>query len=104
VRGYGATTVDVNGGFVSLTYRKITTAAPLQYQVEQSSDLLAWSNATTQDEVVSTRGNIQTIKAKVALGSNARMFLRLKITQTAGPVAAAKTTSRRGAYKTGSGR
>ena len=74
------TNVSKEAGFLTLTYRKITDAQGLQYQVEKSIDLISWSAAASQDEVVSTQGNIQTIKAKVPIGSAARLFLRLKIT------------------------
>jgi hypothetical protein len=99
--GYGATTGAVSGGFVSITYRKITTATQLQYEVDQSTDLLSWTPASPQEQILETRGSVQTIKASVAVGLNTRMFLRLKITQA---TEAAKATSRRAAYKTGNAR
>jgi hypothetical protein len=81
-RGYGAIQGAASGGSVSLTYRKITTAMNLQYQIEQSTDLVSWTAVTPQEQVIDTRGNVQTIKASVPVGSNPNLFLRLRITQS----------------------
>ncbi len=103
--GYGATQVETDGVVLSLTYRKITTAAQLQYVVQQSTDLTAWSTVTPREQMIATRGNVQTIKASVPVGPNDRLFLRLRITQSAAAKAfRATTTSRRDAYKTGNAR
>lgn len=80
-QGYGSPLLGQEGSSLSLTYRKITNASGLQYQVEQSSDLVSWSPATSQDAVVETRGNIQVIKAAVPMGNGPALFLRLKISQ-----------------------
>jgi len=80
-QGYGPTQGGFSPGTASLTYRKITTATQLQYEVEQSTDLVTWTPVTTQDQVVDTRGNVQTIQANVAVGANTSLFLRLRITQ-----------------------
>lgn len=80
-QGYGPTQVGLSGATLSLTYRKITTTTQLQYQVEQSTDLVSWGPATTQEQVVDTRSSVQTIQASVAVGSNTSLFLRLRITQ-----------------------
>jgi len=81
-RGYGAIQGAASGGSVSLTYRKITTATNLQYQIDQSTDLVSWTPVTPQEQVIDTRGNVQTIKASVPVGSNPNLFLRLRITQS----------------------
>jgi hypothetical protein len=80
-RGYGATQASISSGMLSLTYRKITTATQLQYEVRESTDLVSWTTVTPQVEVVETDGNVQTIKASVPVGSNTPLFLRLRITQ-----------------------
>ena len=107
--GYGMTGVMVENGFLELIYRKILNASSLQYQVEVSTDLVSWDPATSQDETVRTDENVQTIKAKVAIGSNTLMVLRLRITESQAPGSTAKwetraSTSARAAYKTGSAR
>ena len=80
-RGYGGTTVAIENGFLELIYKKITNAPTLTYQIEKSSDLASWATATTQDEIVSTVGNVQTIKAKIYISTSTRLFVRLRITR-----------------------
>jgi hypothetical protein len=79
--GYGIPAVAREGNFLTLTYLHIMNAPSLQYQVEQSSDLNSWNPASSQDDVVGTYGNVQAIKAKVAVGSASALFLRLRISQ-----------------------
>lgn len=67
------------GDNVFFTYRKITNAPTLHYQLEQSTDLAQWSPASSNDTVVSTSENVATIKAQIAMGAKA--FFRLSITQ-----------------------
>jgi hypothetical protein len=69
------------GKFVTLTYTKVTTATDINYVVEQSSNLISWTTAITQDEIVSTTGNIQTIKAKIDAGTATHLFARLRVTR-----------------------
>ncbi|MEY2547304.1 MAG: hypothetical protein QOG48_2421 [Verrucomicrobiota bacterium] len=74
--------VAIEGNFLTLTYDKIVApATDITYQVEQSTDLVSWSNATTQDEVLATNGDIQTIKAKIDIGTSTNLFLRLNVTK-----------------------
>jgi hypothetical protein len=80
-QGYGVPVFAREGSSLSLTYRKIMNASGLHYQVEQSPDLVAWSAASSQETVVATRGNIQSIKASVSIGNAPALFLRLKISQ-----------------------
>lgn len=65
---------------LTLIYRKRTTAADLQYVVEKSVDLSTWSDSAAQEQVISTSGTVQTIKATVPITGD-RMFLRLGITR-----------------------
>lgn len=70
------------GNFLSLTYDRINApATDLVYEVEQSSDLLAWRSAATQDETLATVGDISTIKAKIDISNVAQLFLRLRVTR-----------------------
>jgi hypothetical protein len=80
-QGYGATTVAIENGFLELIYRKISNAPTLTYQIEESSDLTSWNPVASQDDIIATQENVQTIKAKVGIGSSTHMFLRLRITQ-----------------------
>jgi hypothetical protein len=77
----GLPQVGREGTFLTLTYTKVTTATDTTYAVEQSNDLVSWTTATTQDEVVFTTGNMQTIKAKVDASSASLLFLRLRVTR-----------------------
>ena len=78
---WSAPAVSVGGGYLSITYRRITGAPQLQYQIKQSPDLAAWIPATPEETVLGTNANIETIEAKVAIGSNESLFLRLVIAQ-----------------------
>jgi len=78
---WSAPFVAVEGGFVALTYRKISGAPQLQYQIEKSFDLATWTAVTAQESVASTTEYVQTIEAKVPVGSSEGFFLRLLITQ-----------------------
>ena len=99
--GYGMTPVLIENGFLELVYKKVFNASSLQYQVEQSIDLVSWTPANSQDELIRTDENVQTIKAKVSIGANTRMFLRLRITE---PQPSPASTSAPAAYRIGSGR
>ena len=88
-QGYGVPTMSKGSTAVSLTYRMITGNSALTYQVQQCSDMVSWGPATTQDNVVSTNGNVQTVKSTVTLGQNQQqLFLRLQVTQSMGGQAA----------------
>jgi len=101
--GYGMTPVLVENGFLELIYRKVLDASSLQYQVEQSIDLVSWTPANSQDDLIRTDENIQTIRAKVTIGANTRLFLRLKITESQNSPPPS-FTSGRAVYRIGSAR
>jgi len=75
-------TVSIESGYLTLTYFKVTTALDIQYAVEQSTDLLTWTTASSTDEIIATEDNVQTIKAKVAINGAPQLFLRLRITRS----------------------
>lgn len=77
--GLSATMPTKGDTSITLTYRKLVTSG-LQYQIEKSSDLAVWTMTSSQDQVVTTVGNVQTIEATVPSDSSP-MFLRLLITQ-----------------------
>jgi hypothetical protein len=78
--GVGVPAVTQSAGSASVTYLKITDAPALTYQVEQSTDQVSWTTASTSDAVVSTNDNIATIRATVSNSSSAPLYLRLVIT------------------------
>ena len=74
--------VGREGNFLTLTYTKLLVApTELTYVVEQSNDLIAWSTAMTQDEPGPTTGDVQTIKAKIDVGTSSALFARLRVTR-----------------------
>lgn len=74
--------VGREGNFLTLTYLKLLVpASDLVYTVEQSSDLVSWSTATTQDEAGAVAGDLQTIKAKIDTGTSSHLFARLRVTR-----------------------
>jgi len=77
----GLPQVGHEGNFVTLTYSKVTTATDLTYVVQQSSDLVTWQAANAQSQVLATNGSVQTIKAKVDIGTQPQLFLRLQVTR-----------------------
>lgn len=77
----GLPRVGREGNFVTLTYTRVTTATDIDYAVEQSTDLVSWAIATTQDEIISTNGDVQTIKAKIDIGASTKLFVRLLVTR-----------------------
>jgi hypothetical protein len=74
-------TVALAGGYLTLTYSQVTTATDIQYAVEKSTDLTTWVAANPVNQVIATEGNVQTIKAQVALTGAPRLYLRLRITR-----------------------
>jgi hypothetical protein len=66
--------------FATLTYTKFTDI-PVSYSVEQSTDLVNWTTASTIDETVSTSGNTAVVKSKVDMTGLSPLFLRVCATQ-----------------------
>lgn len=73
--------ISREGQTVNLTYTRAVSATDLNFTIEQSSDLLTWSIATTQDQTVSVIGNARVVKATVAASGADRLFLRLRVTR-----------------------
>ena len=68
----------------TLTYWRLTApSTEIVYEVIQSTDLVSWTTATTQDEIVATEGDLEQVKAKVNPNGD-RLFLRLRVTRPAG--------------------
>ena len=116
--------VGREGNFLTLTYsRLLLPDTELTYTVEQSDDLVTWTTATTEDEILSTSGNLQTVKVKIDAGDATRLFAHLKVTRPVPPATSSpgrekgapthsvpralpplSATSARAAYRTDSGR
>jgi len=77
--GYGPASGQAAPSGGALIYKKLTDKPALQYQVQESVDLVHWGPATSQDSVVATQGNVTTIKATV--NGSSPLFLRLSATQ-----------------------
>ena len=73
--------VGKEGDFLTLTYTQLLSATDLNYAVEESSNLTDWLVSTVIEEVVSTSGLTQLIKAKVAINGTSQKFLRLRVTR-----------------------
>jgi len=74
--------VTHSGNLLSLTYTKFDLPpSDLAYTIEQSTDLISWTMATTTDEIVSSIGSVQTVKSTVNGGNANRLFLRLRLTR-----------------------
>ncbi len=70
----------IEGAFLTLTYRKDLAVGGISYSIEQSSALATWLPGNPTEELISTVGTVQTIKAKVTRTAGPQ-FLRLKITK-----------------------
>lgn len=85
----GLPRADFSSGRFSLIFRKNLTATDLEYQVEVASDsgnMESWLPAVTEDEVISTEGPVQTIRATLqSEAADPRHFLRLKVTRQNSP-------------------
>ena len=69
------------GNNFSITYEKIISSN-YTYSVESSNNLLSWTVAAPQNQVLEQHGDIQTVKATVATGTATRLFLRVRVTVT----------------------
>jgi hypothetical protein len=68
--------------FLTFTYSKlIAPSTDITCAVEQSSDLVSWTTATTQDEIVSASGDLEIVKAKIDISPLTKLFVRLRVTR-----------------------
>ena len=74
--------VGRDGNLLTITYwRLVVPSTDITYEIQQSSDLVSWTTATTQDDVLSTTGDLQQIEAKVDPGTSDHLFLRVSVTR-----------------------
>jgi hypothetical protein len=73
--------VGREGNYLTVTYWRLNVpSTDIVYEVMESSDLVNWATAMTQDDVIATVGDMQQIKAKIAAGTD-HLFARLKVTR-----------------------
>ena len=77
----GTPQFTLESGSASLVYRKVTTATDIQYNVQQSADLITWSPANAQEQRIALSGNVETVKATVPLDGAEQLFLRVTVTR-----------------------
>jgi hypothetical protein len=67
---------------LTLTYWRINApSSDIVYEVDQSSDMVSWGPALTQDDIVATAGDLQQIKSTIDSGTTDHLFVRLKVTR-----------------------
>ena len=78
----------LNGANLEYTYTRSTAAKDngVTYQIEWSETLEAgsWSTETVTQQITSTQGGLETVKASVSKGSTGKRFLRLKVQAVSG--------------------
>ncbi len=76
-------TLALNGANLEYTYARSTAAkdAGVTYQVQWSDTLEAgsWSTQEVTDQITTTQGALETVKASVPIGSGGKRFLRLRV-------------------------
>ena len=81
--GMPSATLALNGGNLEYTYARSTAAkdAGVTYQVQWSDTLEvgSWSTQNVTEQVTSTQGALETVKASVPIGSGGKRFLRLRV-------------------------
>jgi hypothetical protein len=76
--GPGAPGVAREGNALAFSYRRVVGGGAPQFTVQQSTDLLTWTNITPPETIVAVAENVQTVKALVPM-TGTRIFLRLAI-------------------------
>ena len=78
----------LNGANLEYTYTRSTGAREngITYQVEWSESLAvgSWSTETVNQQITSSQGALETVKASVPKGNGGKRFLRLKVVAASG--------------------
>ena len=78
----------LNGANLEYTFTRSTAAKDngVTYQIEWSDTLAAgsWSTETVNQEITSTQGAVETVKASIPKGTTGNRFLRLKVQAVSG--------------------
>lgn len=86
--GVTPASLALNGANLEYTYTRSSAAREngITYQIEWSDTLEvgSWSTETVTQEIQSTQGALETVKASVPAGSGGKRFLRLRVGSVAG--------------------
>ena len=81
--GVMPTVLALNGASLEYTYTRSTAAKDngVTYQIEWSDTLAAgsWSTETVNQQITSTQGALETVKASVPKGNGGKRFMRLRV-------------------------
>ncbi len=72
-------TLQSNGPTLSYTYSRSTAATDVVFLVEWSDDLSNWSTEGVTEEILSTEGSQQHVRATLPAGPSGRRFIRLRV-------------------------
>ena len=71
---------------LTVTYWRLSVdPGQMVYQVQTTSDLLTWQDATVQEEIVATAGDMQQIKATIDPGTGDHLCARVRVTRPSSP-------------------
>lgn len=75
-------TLDSSGTVIDFTYTRSLSAknGGMTYALEWSSNLTSWNTSSVTEHVLSTTGDLQTVKATMPKGAGNR-YIRLRVTQ-----------------------
>jgi len=74
------TTTNDGAGNEVLNFRMAKTIPGVSYKVQQSTDLVTWTDTGVTGTVVSDQGSYSTLQATVPLQGQEKLFLRLSVT------------------------
>ena len=69
----------LDGGDITLIYRRNLLAPDLTYVVQKSSNVSIWEPALPTEEILSDNGSVRTIRARVPIGPAGAKFLRIEV-------------------------
>jgi len=77
----GQPVVSQAGGYLMLTYTKVTSATDIIYQSLWSNDLGLWQSSGITEDILLNSGTTQQVRDKIPLTGETRKFLRLQVTR-----------------------
>ncbi len=75
----GLPLLGTEGPVLTLTYQRDTAKTDITYVIETSTDLMSWSSSGVTEQILSTNGTVQTVKASVTV--KPKVFMRLRVTE-----------------------
>ena len=76
----GLPTIGQNGGDLTLTFTKKTSATDLTYEAQWSTNLVDWFETNLTEEILDDLGTTQIIRFSVPQGADPERFMRLSVT------------------------